>query len=154
MQGSQAIKKQLNQLVKNELTAINQFFLHARFCKHWGLERLDKKEYKASITAIKQADALIERILFLEGLPNLQNYGRLAIGEDVPELLQADLDLRTQCRDDFVKAIAICEIEQDFVSRELIDEMMHDTEEHIDWLETALDLIQKTGLENYLQSAM
>ncbi len=154
MQGSTTIKKQLNQLLKNELTVINQFFLHARVCKHWGLERLNEKEYKASITAMKQADALIERILFLEGLPNLQDYGRLAIGEDVPELLQADLDLLTRCREDLVEAIAIFEDEQDFVSRELIDGMLHEAEEHIDWLDTALDLIKKTGLKNYLQSAI
>lgn len=154
MKTSPAIIQKLNQLLKNELTAINQFFLHARMSRHWGFDRLNDKEYNASIKAMKLADNLIERILFLEGLPNLQDLGRLMIGEDVPELLSGDLQFRCVCRTDIVNAISLCETEQDYVSRELLDSLLEEVEEHIDWLETQLDLIEKAGLQNYLQSAI
>lgn len=154
MKTNPAIIQRLNQLLKNELTAINQFFLHARMARHWGFERLNDKEYKASIKAMKLADNLIERILFLEGLPNLQDLGRLMIGEDVPELLSGDLQFRSACRTDIVDAISFCEAEQDYVSRELLDSLLEEVEEHVDWLETQLDVIEKTGLKNYLQSAI
>lgn len=154
MKGILKIKKQLNQLLKNELTAINQFFLHARMCRHWGLESLNDKEYKASIGAMKSSDKLIERILFLEWLPNLQDLGKLSIGEDVPELLKGDLQFRNTCQQNLISAIADCEIEQDYVTRELLNEILQEVEEHIDWLDTQTDLINKVGLQNYLQTAI
>jgi len=154
MQGIPKIKKQLNQLLKNELTAINQFFLHARMCRHWGLDSLNDREYKASIQAMKSADKLIERILFLEGLPNLQDLGKLNIGEDVPELIQGDLHFRASCQQSLISAIADCEAEQDYVSRELLNEILEEVEEHIDWLEMQAGLIDKAGLQNYLQSSI
>ena len=154
MKGKPIINKKLNLLLKNELTAINQFFLHARMCRHWGLENLNEREYKASIKAMKMADKLIERILFLEGLPNLQDLGKLSIGEDVPEFLNGDLQFRESCRQDLVTAIKDCEAEQDYVSRELLDGILEEVEEHIDWLETQVDLIDKISLQNYLQSAI
>lgn len=154
MKGTPEIKKQLNQLLKNELTAINQFFLHARMCRHWGLDSLDSKEYKASIRAMKSADKLIERILFLEGLPNLQDLGKLTIGEDIPEVLKGDLQFRESCQQDLVSAIALCEIEQDYVTRELLNDILEEVEEHIDWLATQTELIAKIGLPNYLQKSI
>lgn len=154
MQGIPKINKQLNQLLKNELTAINQFFLHARLCRHWGLDSLNDREYKASIRAMKSADKLIERILFLEGLPNLQDLGKLSIGENVPEFLSGDLQFRKLCQHTLVAAISDCETEQDYVTRELLGEILEEVEAHIDWLDTQAELIDNIGLKNYLQASV
>ena len=154
MQGNPQIIAELNKLLKNELTAINQYFLHARMLEHWGFERLGKKIYDESIGEMKHADRLIKRILFLDGLPNLQDLGRLGIGETVAECLQADLQLETGARTDLVAAVAKCEAAQDFVSREIAVHILEDAEDHIDFLETEIGLIEKVGEQNYLQSQM
>ncbi|MFL6550505.1 MAG: bacterioferritin [Povalibacter sp.] len=152
MQGNPAVIRHLNVVLKNELTAINQYFLHSRMFENWGLKRLADHSRKESIDEMKHADRLIERILFLDGLPNLQDLSKLLIGENVEEALQCDLRLEMQAHPDLRNAIAECEQLGDYVSRELFESILESEEEHIDWLETQLALIKQLGVQNYSQS--
>ena len=153
MQGDRAIIGLLNQVLTNELTSVNQYFLHARMYQNWGFERLGKLTYEESIGEMKHADRLVKRILFLDGLPNLQDLHKLSIGESAPEALTADLGLEMRGRDVLVAGIAQCEAAKDFVSREILVDILEDTEEHVDFLETQLALIKSLGEANYLQTA-
>ncbi len=154
MKGDAKVIEHLNKILANELIAINQYFLHARMYKNWGLKELADHEYHESIDEMKHADQLIERILFLDGLPNLQNLGKLLIGENVREVMECDLKLELKAIPDLREAIAYCESVRDYVSRELLEDILASEEEHVDWLETQLSLIDKVTLENYLQSKM
>lgn len=154
MQGDKAIIRLLNAVLTNELTAVNQYFLHARMYENWGFVRLGKITYEESIGEMKHADKLIKRILFLDGLPNLQDLHKLSIGETVGECLVADLGVETGGRGTLIEGIRLCEQSADYVSRELLREILSDTEEHIDYLETQLSLLKSLGEGNYLQSAM
>lgn len=154
MKGNDTTTEYLNKILKNELTAINQYFLHARMYENWGLKELNEHEYAESVDEMKHADALVRRILFLEGLPNLQDLGKLRIGENVAEMMQCDLDLELEAIPLLREAIAHCESDKDYVTRELLEDILDSEEEHVDWLETQLGLIDQVGLQNFLQTKM
>ncbi|MGB5407302.1 MAG: bacterioferritin [Thiogranum sp.] len=154
MKGDSKVITYLNKALKNELVAINQYFLHARMFENWGLNELNKKEYEESIDEMKHADALVKRILFLQGLPNLQDLGKLKVGENTEEIMRCDLAVELEAVPLLREAIEYCEQARDYVSRELFEDILAAEEEHIDWLETQLELIEKVGLQNYQQSKM
>jgi bacterioferritin len=154
MKGDPKVIELLNAQLKNELTAINQYFLHYRMLKHWGLDKLAAKEYAESIGEMKHADRLMDRIFTLDGLPNLQDLGKLLVGEDTVEILNCDLKSETGAQATIKEGIAHCETVRDYVSRDLLQDILNDTEEHIDFLETQIELVDKVGLQNYLQSQM
>ena len=151
MQGDAGVIQRLNKVLYNELTAINQYFLHARMLRNWGIARLAHQEYEESIDEMKHADRLVERILFLDGLPNLQDLGRLRIGETLPEVLEADLATEREAMPVLREAIAYCEQVKDYVSRELLEDILEGEEKHVDFLETQQKLIEQMGLQNYIQ---
>ena len=151
MKGDKQVVEHLNRILKNELTAINQYFLHSKIYKDWGITKLAEKEYEESVDEMKHADELIERILFLEGLPNLQSLGKLRIGENVNEMLQCDLDLEIDAISDLQNAVAYAVEIRDYVSRELFNSILASEEGHVDWLETQLTSIEKMGVENFIQ---
>lgn len=154
MKGDAQAVSHLQAQLKNELTAVSQYFVHYRMLKHWGMDKLAKKEYEESIGEMKHADQLMDRIFTLDGLPNLQDLGKLNIGENVPEILRSDLALETGAQATIKDGIAHCEKVRDYVSRDLLQHILDDTEEHIDFLETQIELVEKVGLQNYLQSQM
>jgi len=154
MKSQSNILPALNLILTFELTSINQYFLHARMYKNWGLKELDEKDYKKSIKDMKQADKIIERILFLEGLPNLQKLEKLRIGEKTEEMLQCNLDFEMEQIAGLRDVIALCEKERDYVSREMLEKILEEEEEHVDWIESQQFLIENTGIENYQQSMM
>ena len=151
MQGDAKVIEHLNVILKNELTAINQYFLHARMLKDWGYLRLAEKVYQESIGEMKHADKLVERILMLDGLPNLQDLGKLKIGENVPEIFECDLSVETENQQCLKEAIEVCENVKDYISRNILSEILDDTEEHIDWIESQQHVIENAGIKNYLQ---